>query len=1233
MRLKKLILHGFKSFADRTELTFDAPITAIVGPNGCGKSNVVDSVRWVLGEQSAKSLRGEAMTDVIFNGSTTRKAAAVAEVTLVFDNPKDASGQRFLNYDADEVAVTRRLFRDGTCQYELNNTQCRLKDIRELFYDTGVGVDAYSVIEQGRVDVLLQADPQERRAIFEEAAGISKFKARRKEAVRKLERVDQNLLRLTDIADEVEKRLRSVRIQAGRARTWQEHSNRLRELRLTYALQEYYTLQTQLDQQVAEESRLQTESDAVAGRLAEIRMELAAARQRLDELSRNRQKLEYELVETRAAADSARQQQQHALRQIEQADEQSRQLDADRTELQTRAVRTNEHLAEQRHQLDELTAQLAACQAEIQTRQEDFRRTQHQLNELVRAIEQQKTASLEAMRRGAAINNRLAAIEIERRSAAAQQQRLSDRRQAVSAELESLHAAAAELTAGIETTARDLEALGAQLREAGQQAAALDRHIASVGDQLAAAREHRSGLLSRQRLLADLEARREGVSDAVKAALARRDGGLGFIRGLVADIIRVDVEHAAVIEAALDGRDQMLVADDSLAVAAAAEELADLPGRVSVLCRDRLPDGPETPYDWNRHGHLIRIAADLTRHEPQDAPVVHHLLGRTAVVDSLADALALQRCGPPGWRYVTRDCELVEADGSIRAGPLTESMGIISRRSELDALALQIAEVDRRIGNLAHQLEAANAEARAVQQRQESLRSAQYQTNTRKVELESRLSQNADRRAALARESAVIEREMEALAAQIQRIGDEEADLLARRSEVEAEAAAIAEQGRRLSEQHAGAQDALRQCGEALTALRVRHGQVQEKQLAAHQAAQRLAGLCEELRQQIDRVDRAIEQAQLRRRAAEEDLHRAQERQSQCEQRETHLAARIADLERDSAAAQSTVVALSQREQEIDASRARLEQALHQLQMRIGETRVRRENLVQRTADELQLDLPARWHELEQQGGYQPSETDWNAVAEEIRQLKDKLHRLGNVNLEAITEQEELEKRSGFLSVQLGDLKQSKKQLEELIDQINRDSAQRFEKTLNAVRQHFQSMFRKLFGGGNADICLETELAAAAPAPADGASQDGASAADAPPAGTKKYDILEAGIEIIAKPPGKQPCSISQLSGGERTMTCIALLMSVFKSRPSPFCLLDEVDAAMDEANNQRFNLLVQEFLDQSQFIIITHSKRTMQIADVLYGITMQEHGVSRKVAVRFEQVDAEGRISESAAA
>src|SRR5438552_2270437 len=368
MRLKKLILHGFKSFADRTELAFDCPITGIVGPNGCGKSNVVDAFKWVLGEQSAKSLRGDAMMDVIFNGSGGRKPAGMSEVTLVFENPRREDGTRLLNLDVDEVAVGRRLFRDGTSEYQVNNQSSRLKDIRELFLDTGVGVDAYSVIEQGRVAALLEANPEERRLIFEEAAGISKYKAKKKEAQRKLERVDQNLLRLNDIVEEVEKRLRSVKIQAGRARTYQEYSTRLNELRLSYSLQEYHAHHEQIKELDAHRGDLEFRLDDAGGNLAKQQNALAARREQYDLLAQRKQRLEHELVQTTASMQSAQQRQQYAQEQLGHIAEQIQTFDNDRAAGETKLADLARTLAGENEALANLTDEMEQNRQSIEQR-------------------------------------------------------------------------------------------------------------------------------------------------------------------------------------------------------------------------------------------------------------------------------------------------------------------------------------------------------------------------------------------------------------------------------------------------------------------------------------------------------------------------------------------------------------------------------------------------------------------------------------------------------------------------------------------------------------------------------------------------------------------------------------------------------------------------------------------------------------------------------------------------
>ena len=1318
MRLKRLILQGFKSFADRTEFVFDSPITGIVGPNGCGKSNVVDAFKWVLGEQSAKSLRGEAMLDVIFNGSGNRKPAGLAEVTLVFDNPTREDGSRVLNLETDEVSVGRRLFRDGTSEYQVNNHTSRLKDVRELFLDTGVGVDAYSVIEQGRVSALLEANPEERRLIFEEAAGISKFKQRKKEAQRKLEKVDQNLLRVSDIVEEVEKRLRSVKIQAGRARTFQEYSQRLGELRLTYALQEYHTHREQLAGLDARREDAQFRLDDAAGDLAKRQNELAAKRQQFEGLSQQRQKLEYELVQAQAAMQSARQRQEYASRQLQQIAEQLEAFAADRENVETKLAEVTESLAAETETLQRLTDELEEHRRHIDQWQQAFKEGQLRLNEANQQIELHKGAILDLMRKLSSVNSRLGAIEIERKNLAAQQERIGQRRQVVVDEIAKLEAQRAEAQTKLDTALAQIAAEQQKLEACRAEASHLGKQISQLTEQLGTAKEHRSGLLSRQRVLKDLEAKREGVSEGVKSVLRQRDDGqpFSFVRGLVADVLRVDVEHAHVIEAALDGRDQWLVADDSEAVSAARAVLGKLEGRVNVLCADLLggtrraatadtaaaplgeaqytaasSDGhdddddddaeshepvvplfdisgpaldgyharqtldagaaalgattagaagaaaadPADDYDWNRHPHRVRLAVDLVRFEPQDATIAYHLLGRTVVVDDLAAATELLRTGPAGWRYVTPAGEVLEADGTLRAGPLTAAMGLLSRRSELESLAQQIAEHDARIDDLTQEVTQGNTAAKALQEQENALRNEIYRANTAKVELTSQIAQNNDKQSSLRREQPVLERELESLVGQVTQLEADARQFTEQRQALEADQA----NRQQLVEETTATQQRLdaelRQTSEQLTAARVALGQIQEKQLASKQQVQRQTAAQGELVQQVERLARSAESVAARRGGAEQELESAETAEAQLVEQQKTLTGQIEALAGQVEESGGAVQALGGQVESLRGEHAEIEQELHAVQLRLGEVNVRLENLVQRTLEELELDLPAKYDSLaapQEDGtagpGYQPTDTDWDAVAAEIKQLRDKIHRLGNVNLDAINEQDELEQRFTFMAGQVKDLTESKAQLEELIATINTESSLRFEQTFNAVREHFQAMFRTLFGGGSADIFLETEV------------EDRKAAKQNPEAGPdgqtmlpimRKVDVLDAGIEIIARPPGKKPVSISQLSGGEKTMTCVALLMSIFKSKPSPFCILDEVDAALDEANNQRFNGIVQEFLEQSQFIIITHSKRTMTIADQLYGVTMQEQGVSKRVAVKFDQVDTEGRISDSA--
>ncbi len=1350
MRLKKLVLHGFKSFADRTEFLFDQAITCVVGPNGCGKSNVVDAIKWVLGEQSAKSLRGGAMLDVIFNGADTRKPLGMAEVELVFHNPPKPDGTRYLALDTDDVSVTRRLYRDGTSEYLINNQGGRLKDIRELFLDTGIGVDAYSIIEQGRVARLLDANPQERRQIFEEAAGISRFKVRKKEAERKLEKVDQNLARLNDINGDLERRLRGVRIQAGRARTYQELADRLSELRLQHALHEYHTLFTKLAELRKSEEDTRFALDDSAGQLTRQTADLAARRQDADELAQARQRTSNELIETRGKIQAARQQADYARKQQAQIQEQSVQLAGEHESSQARLLEVESMLAEVTTLVADLVAQLASQRSDIDAQQQQHRQDQLRANDINREIDQHKLAMLDAMRKLAGVESRLSSIVNERKNAAAQQERMSARRQQLADEHAQAQARHGELEAAVHATLAQIADLNAQAQVRAEEASSLSASIKQLTERLGSAREQRSGLLSRQRTLSEMEARREGVSESVQWVLKHRQAKFPFIRGLVADVLRVDVEHAHVIESALDGRDQWLIADPSVHLIEHRQAFEELSGRVNVLrvdpyisvsdssehlsaesaetsdesdagahstsfadiqidtavsvaddklvafvpqqedaviedarmvrvdgtlvdtlsqvgpvegsalsltdeVADVIPIQAMNPdeYDWTQHTQQVRLAVDLVKYEPADRLLAEHLLGRTAIVQHLDDALSLHQHGPHGWRFVTAAGDVVEADGTFRTGPLGASMSILSRRSELDALAHQVNDIDARIAGLQQELAAGNDQARQMDQAIAALRQEVYKLNTTKVEQSSQKQQIESRLAGLSREQPLIDREIENAVAGMNKLDEESARLTEQKSALaDAQADSQTKIDALAGEQKTLA-DQVRAVAEMLTAARVAIGQLEEKHFAAGQSLTRSQSQRNELGQQIERLARSIASIDSRRDQVAHDLASAEHAGQTLEAQLVELQNRADSLDARLAELVQTVNDLSAQVESTRTEKSDIEAALHKVQIDLSQTTVRIEALVARTSEEVQINLVERYESITstspQASADAPALTDaapptdpaapaaslptagldWDAIADEIRALRDRIQRLGNVNLDAINELQLLETEFENTSRQLQDLVSSKQQLEELIAQINQESGVRFEETFAAVRTQFQQMFRKLFGGGKADVILETELEDKLAADPNAApSADGLPVMKRVDAGTS---VLDAGIEIVARPPGKNPVTLSQLSGGEKAMTCIALLMSIFKAKPSPFCILDEVDAPLDEANNVRFGEIVQEFLDTSQFIIITHHKRTMQIGNALYGITQQEQGVSTRVPVRFDQVDANGRIKAEA--
>ncbi len=1181
MILTRLSVHGFKSFADRTEFDFGPGLTIIVGPNGCGKSNVVDAIKWVLGEQSAKSLRGTRMADVIFSGSRSRKPANLAEVSLTFDNSDGT-----LATDESEVTVTRQLFRSGASEYLINNQNARLKDVRDLFLDTGVGVDAYSVIEQGRVDVLLAASPVERRLIFEEAAGISKYKARRTEAERKLERSRQNLLRLNDVIDEIEKQLRSVKLAAGKARNYQEYDARLRELRAAFSLAEYHQLQQTRAALLEQRREL---DDALQAR----RTELAATDTRASELEGELQKIderihagEAELSRVQSELSAVTERIAQGQKRLADYGEQRERLTGRAGELERQAAQLGERIDAERHSIESLAQQVEQHGGSIRQLEQEGAASRSRLDAARKGLEQARAAGFEAARRESLLANQRSHLAQQRDRLESEQRNHETRAEALEQERLGLRNKRDEQARQVSELERRNAELAESLRQVDDDLAAIEAERERLDGEIVAARESRSAVMSRLSTLEEMERRLEGVTEANRDLLAWRneEGRTGGVIGLVADVLRIDNPRVVLLETLLSKFENAVVAESAYAFLSEMSKRPAMAGTASVIALDRIPP-IGAGKDFSEHAGYIGRVRDWVVCDARFDGLADHLLGRAIVADTVEHALAMADGAPEGFHFVTLDGEMVSSDGRLSVGTTRGVSGLISRKTEIRQLRGQLDEIETQLEQVTRQRAELTQRGSDVELNRQGLLQQIVETQRRQGEARSQMSRLDEDAERLEREASLLGGELHAvqrsladLSREAERIEHELQASVQTREASEAKVESLEAEAAQAAQASAGV-------GEALTAARVELGRATEKHAAATESLQRLEAQREQALRDAEAARHEVE-------AAAERVASLESETAENERRREELAADVEgrrsglyEMREQRQAVRGRVEACGAQSRAMHAEIERADGAVHENAVEQREVEVRIETTTQRIADELSIDLAAAYQD------YQHEEQDWAAIKEEIETLRKKIERLGSVNLDAIRELEELTPRHENLVSQRDDLMDSIGRLEALIEELNRESRERFGRTFEAIRDHFRELFRKLFGGGKADIILEDP-----------------------------EQPLECGIEIIARPPGKEPQSISLLSGGEKTMAAVALLLAVFQSKPSPFTILDEVDAALDEANNERFNTVVQEFLALSQFIIITHSKVTMHCADVLYGVTMQEAGVSKRVSVRFNE-------------
>jgi chromosome segregation protein len=1281
MYLKNLTVLGFKSFADKTSLSFQPGVTAIVGPNGCGKSNVSDAIRWVLGEQSAKALRGGEMADVIFNGTDGRKPLGMAEVSLsiggVDEENLRASGVE-LAYN--EVTITRRVFRDGGSEYFINKTPCRLKDIQQLFMGTGVGRSSYSIMAQGNITQILSSKPEDRRMIFEEAAGITKYKAQKKEALRKLEYTEQNLVRVEDLVREVKRQIGSLQRQAGKARRYKQISVELQHLDTQLARHQYDVLQSEIREREDAAENLRNEIESSSAAVLQCEDEIAALRERLTELEHDIALMQQRGLELKGETD------RHESR-IQFNEERLREIEAQNGKALAEIAQAEERcqIAEQEKGL--VTAKLEASEAALtthrsclQARQDSLRQVEEALRGQQEALRRAQADTFAAAQDSSRLRNELTALDLQKQGNVVRLEKLSAEKIQLEEERARLETRLREFVVNVQARKLDAQTQRGNVDERQSR-------LRQIQDQLNQATSERDQLLrqqaeqrSRLNILEQLQAGHEGFSEGALAALKQSRHVLGSL----ADRIRVPDQFVLAIETALGHHLQLVLTEQPESAQQILHELhTNKRGRASIAplaflkgsCSgvppagaggqwplteaaspggatgepaangngagaDASPDRDSGASAQTSVGEMEVDYADKAPNlQPRDIstiqlngvpleaiavvsgeqtvePLLGRLLGKTRIVRDLDAATRAWRETGGAFHYVTLSGDLLSShgvytgghsngngQGSTAASILARSNQIAQLKMVLDQLQQQVAEMSRRKGGM--QSEQTELQA-SLHQAQTDLRAQEVAIATEEGEFNA--LQNSQR--LLHQKIDTVVYEIQSLAAQEQEGLQKRATLAAQASELEQREKSSQAQVAELTAQL----EALRQQRDAanagLTESRVSLASEEQMLASFSQQQQSLLQRIRELTQIIQQRRGELSSFVTRKEQALSEMQESRGRIDQLRHEREQVNAQTAELlgrkQTQEADILSREEALREKRRGLTAVQERrggLEIELTQKNMTVQNLRERVQQKYQVNLDDVRGECititfadegPARVHVMTpEEMASVGAATDWTAVTQQIEILQRRLDEIGPVNLVAIEEYEETEQRFQFLSKQHDDLVQAKAQLLEVINRINAQTREMFRSTFEQIRANFGAMFTEVFGGGKADLLLMDE-----------------------------NDLLESGIDIVARPPGKQLQTISLLSGGEQTMTAVALLFSIYQVKPSPFCVLDELDAPLDESNINRFIRVLQRFLENSQFIIITHNKRTIGMADVLYGVTMQEQGVSRIVSVKFHKTD-----------
>lgn len=1211
MYLKSLTAFGFKSFADKTTLDFLPGITAIVGPNGCGKSNVADAIRWVLGEQSAKALRGGEMADVIFSGTASRKPLGMAEVSLTIGEvDQDHLRAAGVDLDFNELTVSRRVFRDGGSQYFINKTACRLKDIQQLFMGTGIGRSSYSIMAQGHITQILSSKPEERRAVFEEAAGITKYKAQKREALRKLDYTEQNLLRVGDLVREIKRQIGSLQRQAGKAKRHKQLSVQLQYLETQFARHQYDVLLAEISERQETLGGLQARMEADSSTVMTCESELAESRKKLAELEREIRLVEQKSMELKAENDQALSHIEFGQERLTELEERGRRATTEITESDERRRVAQEEQENVGRRLEEAGRELETRRIAFEEKRKALGAVDERMRQQQGALEQAHAEAFQVAQQASEINNELRALEFQDKDATNRLEKLSHEKIQLEEERTALKQELSQFEEALARKEKEISLLEEQVERGRGQVQELDSRLTEGRESYGVRLRRQAEARAQQTLLSQLDAHREGFDSGAMEALKQAEAILGSL----SDRIRVDDRYVKSVEAVLGEHVQLLLVERPEDARQILGELTDKgSGVAAIACltlarRLNGAAGVATPPP------NARSLVDLVHCDEAVSPLVHSLLRRAFLVDNLDVALRGWRATGGELDFVTPEGALLTRHGVFRGGVVngasekTAVSSILGRKNELERLNAELKDLDRQVEDTGATMETL---AKDVFEAQTEHGEAQAAHQEKRIGL----AADKGRLNALGVSARTLDQKIETVVYEIRSLSD------------------LQEEGRRttreLSQGRSVAEERRVQCDMATKALSARIESIREERESANsewtEAKVDLA-TTEQLRdsfsQQQGPLEQRLEELRQLARSRQDDLRSFGEKRTRIEGEIVEVRGRMAlyaqerqdiDRRRDEVMGRRQAAGdnIERDEERLKAIRevvSEVQDQRNRVEIDIAERRVGVDNLKERIQRSYEIDLEELRGEgftvTFAEGGKTTVETmtpeeieasgvatDWEAVRKHIEALQTRINNMGPVNMVAIEEYEEMEERYEFLDNQYQDLLSAKEHLESLLSKINKQTKEMFSDTFERIRSNFQEMFVEIFGGGKADLTLIDDK-----------------------------NVLESGIDIVARPPGKRLQGISLLSGGEQTMTAVALLFAIYQVKPSPFCVLDELDAPLDDSNIVRFTRILSRFLAHSQFVIITHNKRTISMADVLYGVTMQEQGVSKIVGVNFQK-------------